>query len=466
MNITKGIFKAYDIRGLYPEDLNDDNISQIVAAIYTFYLQELKKETATIVLSRDMRTSSPSLHEKARETLLKLGAHILDIGIASTPTYYFAVINHQADCGIQISASHNPKEYNGLKLVRRDGSKIVKIGKGIGMEQITELAISGKSVPLKDGGKVEDISGEVESEVATAIKSVHAPELQKFKIVADCANAMGAVYLEELFKHIPADVVKMNFELDGTFPVHQADPLQFKLFADLQKKVVEEKADIGIFPDGDGDRVFFVDEKGEIIPATLITSLVVGELLKDHPGERVLVDIRYIRNAGAVIEKLGGTMGVTKVGHAQITEQLNRENAIFAGESSGHFYFRDTGGTESAVRIVLYVLRVMTREKKPISEILEQYHTSIESGETNFELHEGVAAKQVTDKILADYPDGQVSTLDGIAVDFPDWRFSIRSSNTEPLMRLNVEGHEKDVVLTKVKELADKIIAEGAHIKD
>jgi phosphomannomutase len=224
MNINKGIFKAYDIRGLYPEDINDENISTIVAAIYSFYLKELKKESATIVLSRDMRVSSPSLHEKARETLLKLGAHILDIGIASTPTYYFAIINHQADCGIQISASHNPKEYNGLKLVRRDSKKIVKIGKGIGMEEITEMAMSGHSVPPKDGGEVEEIDSEVEAEVAASMKSVHAPDIQKFKIVADCANAMGAVYLEELFKHVPADLVRMNFTLDGTFPAHQADP--------------------------------------------------------------------------------------------------------------------------------------------------------------------------------------------------------------------------------------------------
>ena len=304
----------------------------------------------------------------------------------------------------------------------------------------------------------------VEQEIAASIQAVKPNNIKKFKIVADAANAMGAVYLEELFNKIPADLIRMNFTLDGTFPAHQADPLQFKLFKDLQQRALAEKADLGIMPDGDGDRIFFVNEKAEIIPATLITALVTGELLRNSPGDRILVDIRYTRNVSTVVEKLGGKMSISKVGHALITDQLNREKGIFAGESSGHYYFRDTGGAESAVRVILHVLNVMSREMKPLSEILKQYHNSIESGETNFKLPEGMAAQQITDEIIKDHPDGKVDTLDGIAVSFPAWRFSIRSSNTEPLLRLNVEGETQELVDGKVKELTDKIISCGAEV--
>jgi len=464
VNINPSIFKAYDIRGIYPQDLNEDNISQIVSAIYTFYTHELKKDPVTIVLSRDMRVSSPVLHDKTKEILVSLGAHVLDIGICPTTTYYFSILNRKADCGIQISASHNPKEYNGLKIVKRVGDRIVKIAQGIGMETVKEMVLAGNSLPKRRGGTVEDIQNAVEQEIAASIQAVKPNNIKKFKIVADAANAMGAVYLEELFNKIPADLIRMNFTLDGTFPAHQADPLQFKLFKDLQQRALAEKADLGIMPDGDGDRIFFVNEKAEIIPATLITALVTGELLRNSPGDRILVDIRYTRNVSTVVEKLGGKMSISKVGHALITDQLNREKGIFAGESSGHYYFRDTGGAESAVRVILHVLNVMSREMKPLSEILKQYHNSIESGETNFKLPEGMAAQQITDEIIKDHPDGKVDTLDGIAVSFPAWRFSIRSSNTEPLLRLNVEGETQELVDGKVKELTDKIISCGAEV--
>ena len=275
---------------------------------------------------------------------------------------------------------------------------------------------------------------------------------------------MGSVFLDELFTHVDADIVRMNWELDGSFPAHQADPLQFNLWGDLRKRVVSEHADFGIMPDGDGDRVFFVDEKGDIIPATLITALISREILTRHPGERILVDIRYIRNVGAVVEKYGGELSISQVGHALITEQLNKEHAFFAGESSGHYYFRETGGAESSARVILYVLDALSRANKPLSHLLVGFATSVESGETNFRLNDGITGAQITQSIVSAYKDGELSELDGIAVTYPDWRLSIRSSNTEPLIRLNVEGATETLVKEKNKELTERILNVGASI--
>ena len=465
MTLKPSIFKAYDIRGLYPQELNEENAEAVFKAIYTFFKKDLQKEHLSVVLGHDMRVSSPALREVARKSLVSLGAQVIDIGLVSTPTVYYAVKKFGYDAGIQISASHNPKEYNGIKFLKKVGDKLVKIGKTTGMDDVKQIAIDGAFAPEMSGGSVTEKSDVLTQEVADALSIVAPKAIKDFTVVADAANAMGALYIEELFKHIPAKLVTMNFNLDGTFPSHQADPLQFKLLADLQKKVVEEKADLGIAPDGDGDRVFFIDEKGEIIPATMISSLIAREILQKEPHEKILVDVRYTRNVVNICKKLGGTPLLSKVGHALITEQVNKEDAAFAGESSGHFYFREMGGCESAVRVVLYVLDAMGRENKPISEIVKELHSSYESGEYNFELPEGVAAKGVLDEIAAKYP-GEISWLDGISIDFPEWRVNIRTSNTEPLMRLNVEGETREVVQSKLKELSDFIVSKGAVPKE
>lgn len=467
--IDPSIFKAYDIRATYPDKLNEDVVEAVIRAVYTYISQLKNKKDLTIVLGHDMRTHSPSLFARAKETLVKCGAHVIDVGLVPTPTVYFTVKNFQYDAGVMISASHNPKEYNGVKMVQREGDKLVKIGKVTGMAEIKDIALHNKFAEYTNNGTVEDKKDVLTEEITQAYKAIHPGDVSNLKIVADPANAMGIPPLKELFnkngyERVHATFIPINFELDGTFPAHQADPLQHKTLRQLQDKVMEEKADLGICTDGDADRVMFINEKGEIIPATYITALVAAEILKDFPKEKILVDIRYTRNVEHVVKKLGGTVGYTKVGHALITEQLNREGAIFAGESSGHYYFRDMGGCESTMRIILYVLRVLGREKKPISEILKSMETSHESGEYNFELPEGVTAKELTDKIVKEYADGTLSTLDGIAIDYPEWRLSIRTSNTEPLLRLNIEGNSEELVRSKIVELRQKIEASGAHI--
>jgi len=431
------IFKSYDIRGIYPEEINEEFAISITRAIYKLLQTQLQTtKPLTIAVGRDMRLSSPAIFEAVSKTLVELGAQVIDLGIVSTPTFYFAVFKNGYDGGLQITASHNPKQYNGIKIVRISSTGLVKIGKSTGMEDIKRMAIEGVNLPKVRGGTITRKMGVVVEEVKNALRISGNPKVNKYKIVADAANALGALYIEELFKHIPGELIKMNFELDGTFPAHQADPLQKETLVDLQKRVVEEKADLGLAPDGDGDRLFFIDETGEIVPPSIITAIVARELLKKHKGATVLGDIRYIMTPKKIVEELGGTFVITKVGHAFITEKLAESGGVFAGESSAHYFFKETGNAESQLPMILTILKVMTEEGKKLSEVVNSLRRSHESGEYNFEVKN---AKEVMGAVKKEFPEGEVSELDGLSISFADWRLSLRSSNTEPLLRLNVE---------------------------
>lgn len=454
MTMDPKIFKAYDIRGIYPDDINEENVVQIVKAIYTFFSQKLGKKDFTVVLGQDMRTSTPSLFKKALDTLVNLGANVIDVGLVSTPTFYFAVSHYGYDTGIQITASHNPKEYNGLKFVINSPKGLLKIGKSTGMEDVKNMSLSEITISSSQKGTVVQKTGVVEDEVKNALNIAGNPEIKEFKVVADPANAMGALYIEELYKHIPGQLIKMNFTLDGTFPVHQADPLQAETLVDLQKRVIEEKADFGLAPDGDGDRLFFIDEQGSVIPASIITALVARELLQKNKGEKILFDIRYILTPKKIVEENNGTYEITKVGHAFITEKMHETGAIFAGESSAHNFFRDTGNAESQLPVIITVLSVMSREGKRLSEIVEELRRSYESGEYNFKVTD---SSKILQELKEKYKDGELSTLDGVAISYPDWRFSVRTSNTEPLLRLNLEALSKETMEQKRDEIISLI---------
>lgn len=453
--IDEKIFKAYDIRGIYPTQLDEEGLIRIVQSIYIFFTQKIDKDKLSIVLSYDMRLSGPQLFEAAKKTLVEMGADVIDTGMLSTPSFYYAASNYGYDCGIQVTASHNPKEYNGLKFVINNTPHgLIKIGGSTGMPEIKQMAIDGIPNLPKGNGSVISKQGILEDEVKTALKLFDNPVIKKFKIVADPANAMGAQYIEALFDVVPADLVKMNFELDGSFPAHQPDPLNFENLVDLQKKVLEEKADLGLAPDGDGDRLYFIDEKGQVIPATLITALVAKELLKNNKNELILFDIRYILGSKKIIEEMGGRYDVTRVGHAFITEAMSKSNAIFAGESSGHFYYRANGNAESQLATLVSVLKYMTEENKPLSQLVEELRRSFESGEYNFKVKN---TQEILDHLKEKYKDGELVTIDGVSINYPDWRFNVRTSNTEPLLRLNVESYEKNIMEEKYEEIT-KII--------
>ncbi len=447
------IFKSYDIRGIYPSEINEENVVSIIRAIYKFFLNKKNAKTLRVVLGRDMRTSSPILFAKASQALVDVGAEVIDPGLVSTPTFYFCVNNYDYDCGIQISASHNPKEYNGLKIVLKTDQGILKIGKSTGMDEIKKMAIDGVEFEDAEKGNIIKHDGVLKDEVVSSLKIVYNPKVNKFKVVADPANAMGALYIEELFKQVPGQLVKMNFELDGTFPAHQPDPLQFDTLKDLQKKVLEEGADLGLAPDGDADRLYFIDEKGQIVLPSSITSLVARELLKLEKG-KILVDLKYVFTPKKVVEQFGGELVITKTGHAFVTEAMHKNEGLFAGEASGHFYWGATGGAESPIPVILLILSIMTRENKTLSELAQEVRSSHESGEINFKVRN---AQEIMEKLKESYSDGEFSDLDGIAIDYPDWRFSLRSSNTEPLLRLNIETHQHINVEDKRKEIVEII---------
>lgn len=451
----ENIFKSYDIRGIYPSEINEQFAVSITRAIYKLISDQLSEtKPLTIVVGRDMRLSSPAIFEAVSKTLVELGAKVIDLGIVSTPTFYFAVFKLGFDGGLQITASHNPKEYNGIKIVRRSPTGLVKIGKNTGMDEIKKMSREGIEIISRGKGSITKREDVLEEEVQNALRIAGYPEIKKFKIAADAANALGALYIDALFKAIPGELIKLNFELDGTFPAHQADPLQFETLRDLQKKVMEEKADLGLAPDGDGDRLFFIDEKGQIIQPSLITALVARELLSEKKGETILFDIRYILTPKKIVEEYGGKYEITKVGHAFITEKMHETGAVFAGESSAHYFFRETGNAESQLPMILIVLKVMSREGRPLSEIIEGLKRSHESGETNFRVKN---ALEIIEALKEKYSDAQISTLDGVAVSYKDWRFSVRTSNTEPLLRLNIEHVGKEALEGKKQELLAEI---------
>lgn len=456
MTIDPSIFKSYDIRAVYPTQLDEEGIAKIAESIYLFFEKKITTERQMdIVLSYDMRLSGPKLYPVVKNKLMEMGANVIDIGMSSTPSFYFAVSRYGYDAGIQVTASHNPPEYNGLKFAINTPKGLIKIGKPTGMDEIKETSLS-QSTPFtpKFEGKTETNTNVFTDEVEYALKMTGNPTVGKFKIVADPANAMGATYLEALFSKVPVDLVKMNFNLDGSFPAHQPDPLNVANLVDLQKKVIEEKADLGLAPDGDGDRLFFIDEKGQIVPPTIITSIVAREMLKKEPGAEILFDIRYLLTPKKIVEENGGKWQVTKVGHAYITKAMEETGAVFAGESSAHFFFQKTGNAEAPLPIILYVLSVMTREGKSMSQLIEELRRSYESGEFNYKV---TNSAEILEKLKEKYSDGNLDEMDGVAISYSDWRFSVRTSNTEPLLRLNVEALDKEIMEKRRDELKSEI---------
>ncbi|MBI4080509.1 MAG: phosphomannomutase/phosphoglucomutase [Candidatus Levybacteria bacterium] len=459
MLVNEKIFKAYDIRGIYPTELNEEIIFAITKAIYTFFAKKLNKKHLSIVLGYDMRLSGPPLVEQVKKALLSYDIEIIDVGLVSTPTFYFTVSHYGFDGGIQVSASHNPKEYNGMKFVMNSPSGLIKIGRTTGIDEVKEMTMLQSFFPPANNGKITKKEAVLKDEVKEAYSVVKPGEIKPLKVVADAANAMGALYLDELFSNLPCELTRLNFTLDGTFPVHQPNPLEFDTLTELRKKVVTEKADLGIAPDGDGDRVFFIDEMGEVVPASVITALVIKELLTKYPKEKVAFDIRSTWTPLKAARDYGGIPIITPVGHALITDVMHKEHALFAGESSGHYYFRATGNAESSVSVILIVLDVMSRLGKPLSEILKPFFASVESGERNFKLKDKEVIHAKLQVLKETYKDGELNELDGVSIEYPTWRCNVRSSNTEPLLRLNLEAQTKEEMEQKVKELTTLVTA-------
>lgn len=497
MQIPESIFKAYDIRGIYPDQLNEQNLPAIIQAIIKV-INSQNQSNFKIALGRDMRLSSPSLFQVASETLTNLGVDVVDVGLVSTPSLYYSVLHYGCDGGIQISASHNPKNYNGLKIVKKGPTGLIKIGKTTGMAEIRNAA---NRLPTTDYGQNEtpqttvhgffpaeeklllhprpeglmfaaenkkghivkiDTKELLDAEVENALKIAGHPKLDKFKIVADTANAMGAPDLEALFQKIPGQLIKMNFALDGNFPSHPPDPLILENLNQVRKSVVDQKADLGLATDGDGDRLMFIDEKGDRVDQSAIIGIVAKELLTDHPGEKILYDIRYIFTPKTIIEEHRGQPVMTRVGHAFITEKMNEEGGIFGGESSGHNFFRDTGNAESQLPVIILVLKAISRDKKPLSVLAKEMKRSYQSEEINFRVEN---ASELIGILEKEFQGAEITKIDGVALTFPDWRFLVRPSNTEPILRLTVEELGANAKGDKQQHLI-KLIYKHAKFKE
>lgn len=442
------IFKAYDIRGVYPDELDETLIYRIGQAFSILLQQEAQKKRITIVVASDMRCSSPELKQQVIQGITTQGADVVDIGLASTPTFYFAVAQYGYDGGLIVSASHNPKEYNGCKLVRKQA---IPISKETGIMTIRD-SVRKNEFPIENKGNVHVKQNVLDDQITHDLSYFNSEIIKPFRIVADPANAMGATYLEALFKKLPVTLIKMNFDLDGTFPAHQADPLDEKNVKDLKKKVVEEHADLGIATDGDGDRVFFVDEQGSIVPSHILRGILAEIFLREFPKATICYDIRPGRITNDMILTHGGTPVVTRVGHSLIKEKMREVDAVFAGESSGHYFYRfDHGSYEAPIVMIGKLLEELTEKNCRFSELINPYKKYKHSGEINSTVKD---KEKTLDRIISSYKDAKdISFLDGVSITYDDFWFNVRPSNTESLLRLNVEAVSKHVMEEKRDEL-------------
>ena len=449
------IYKAYDIRGIYPDELNEELAKKIAQAFAVMRKKELNKEQITLVVGADMRLSSPSLKKQVIEGLFQSGVRVIDIDLVSTPTFYFAVSYFGYDGGLMVSASHNPAQYNGIKLVR-EGAK--PFGQGNGMEELQKIVEQNEFVISENKGNIISKEEMLFTQTKEEEKFADLKKIRPMKIVADAANAMGAQYLSELFADLPQiELIKMNFDLDGTFPSHEADPFKDENIADLKKRVLQEKADLGIATDGDGDRIFFIDNKGELVEPSIIRGIMAELFLRDNPGSTICYDIRPGKITRDMIEQNGGVPSVTRVGHSLIKKQMLETGAIFGGESSGHFFVKFPYGVfEAPMVVTLKLLQELSEKNISLADYTEPLKKYFHSGEINFKVADKNA---VTQKLKEKFADAEISDLDGLTFEYPDFWFNVRASNTESLLRLNLEGINKKIVENKLGEIK-KIIEE------
>jgi len=439
--MNTNIFKSYDIRGIYPTDLNEKDAYAIGQGIVALL------KTRNIAIGRDARPSSRPLFDALVQGVNDAGSNVLDMGSASTPMVYFASQQRDVDGSISITASHNPPEWNGFKITKKNA---LPVGLNTGLKEVRDFATTGKFTKnLIRGILVPYASsiGKYNDYFSTFWKLGDA----KFNVVIDTANAMGTLELP-VYTRMKDNltVTPMYDDLSHPFSVHEANPLKTETLDDLRAKVKELHADIGIAYDGDADRIGFVDETGTPVPMDFITAIVSFTVLKQHPGSTVLYDLRSSMSVKEAIEKNGGIAHECMCGHANIKKQMAEEHAVFAGELSGHYYFKENANAESGTFAAILLLNYMAETKKKLSELVAEVKKYYHSGEINSTVTDIPA---VLEKLKEKYKDGNLSELDGIKISYPDWWFNVRASNTEPLLRLNMEAKTTEMMEQKRDEL-------------
>ncbi|MDQ3875680.1 MAG: phosphomannomutase/phosphoglucomutase [Actinomycetota bacterium] len=437
------VFKAYDVRGLYPSELDEEGGYAIARAYVDHF------EPRRLAVGRDMRVSAPSMASAVVRGASAAGAEVLDIGMVGTEMLYFAVGELGLDGGIAVTASHNPKDYTGMKIVRRGA---LPVGGDSGLLDIRDRAIAGSD------GSLLRRPGDVREEdvwpryVERVLSFVDPGRISPLRVLIDAANGMAGMMLEPVLERVPIEAVRYFFEPDGTFPNHEPNPLLPENREFLVRKVREERADLGVAFDGDADRCFFVDNTGEFVPGDFVTALLAEAVLAKEPGAKIIYDVRASWAVPDAIVAAGGTPLVNRVGHAFIKHRMRKENAAFAGEVSGHYYFRDFSQADSGIVPFLLMLELVSRKGARLSELVRPFRERyFLTGELNTPVADvALKLQELKERFAA---EGTVSHLDGISVEAEDWHMNVRPSNTEPLLRLNLEARSPELMAWKRDEV-------------
>ncbi len=445
--LAVNIFKSYDIRGKYPSEINDQTAHKIGTAIAQFFKEE-NPEVKNIVVGRDMRPSSKPLTNALIDGLCTAGLNVINVGVVSTEMTYFAVGHYRYDGSVMVTASHNPAEYNGLKICRKQA---IPLSYETGIGRIAKLTKQYHPPRGEQLGKViqSDIFGDYKKHVLK-----FANNLRHLRIVIDAGNGMAGKTVPVVCEGLPIEIIPLYFELDGNFPNHEANPLKPENLVDLQNKVRETRAHLGVAFDGDADRCVFVDEMGRAVGCDIITALIARQFLEREKGAAVLYDLRSSWIVPEEIKAAGGIPYRERVGHAYMKATLREKKAVFGGELSGHYYFRDNYYSDSGMIAFLMVLDILSSKRIPFSNIVAPLKRYYSTGEINFEVDDKDAKiAEITKK----FSNGKADHLDGVTVEYNDWWFNVRKSNTEPLLRLNLEGRTHEI-MERGKKLLINII--------
>ena len=447
MDISPNVFKAYDIRGLVDSELNSDFAFETGVAFARFL--QIEREPATVVIGQDMRPSSPLLAEAFSAGVTSQGMDVIRIGLASTDLMYFAS-GKLGLPGAMFTASHNPAEYNGIKLCL---SQARPIGKESGLLTIEKFVREGSPITLRNVG-IEKHQNMLEEYVDHLLTLVNLREIRPLKLVIDAGNGMAGYTAPAIFARLNCEVIPMYFELDGSFPNHEANPLDESTLVDLKKAVKENSADLGLAFDGDADRCFLVDENGEGINPSTLTALIAERELKQNPGSKIIYNLISSRTVQEVISENNGIGLRSRVGHSIIKKLMAETGAIFGGEHSGHFYFKDFWRADSGALAALHAIAALGTSKESISSLLAPYSRYVQSGEINTKVAD---VQQATEKVKERYSSTEVEIdyLDGLTINGDSWWFNLRPSNTEPLLRLNVEAKDQ----AQMQSIRDQVLA-------
>jgi phosphomannomutase len=445
MNIPPGIFKAYDVRGIYPTEL-DESTARAIGRAFVAYLQATR-----IGVARDMRLSSPALAAAFIDGAREQGADVLDYGLAGTDMMYFAVVRDRLDGGAAITASHNPKAYNGMKMVRREA---FPLSGDAGIGDIRDMVTGGRiPPPARPRGSLasRDVLGDY---VERVLSFIDPGAIAPFHVVLDAGNGIGGLVAPRLFDRLPCRTTRLCFEVDGTFPNHEANPLIEENRRDIVRRVVAEGADIGIAWDGDADRCFFIDGGGQFIAGDFITALLAEAALLKSPGDRIIYDVRASYAVKDTVARLGGRAFMNRVGHAFIKRRMREENAVFGGEVTGHYYFRDFYYADNGFIPALLILELMSKKQTTLAGLLAPLRAKyFISGEINTRVTDWSAVDARLADLARRYADAKTYTLDGFSAEYPDWHFNVRPSNTEPMLRLNLEATTPALMAEKRDEV-------------